>query len=206
MEILDEVNKIVNGERLDTYGSPEDSFENIAALWNVHLCARHISNLYELTAEDVAVMMTYFKLARMYGQAYSRDNPRDAIGYLAILADRIKGNGGKVIPPDRVEDAPEPAFPATEQESFDYCMTTLRSFFPQSYISIKKEYNKYTPDNAPTLVYAVYVDTMGIHYGDVGETVEAITKRIVAKKQELDNSYEVDKNFYQKDEDKEEVD
>jgi len=90
--ILEEVDKIINGERQDTYGSPEDSFKLIADYWDAYLwakCRNAIDGEATIDAKDVAAMMTLFKIARMSGQQYSRDNPRDAIGYLAILADRL---------------------------------------------------------------------------------------------------------------------
>ena len=86
MSILVEVDRIINGERQDTYGKPEDSFNIIANYWNCYLRFKDHDGY---TAKDVARMMTLFKLARMHGQKYSRDNWKDAIGYLAIEADRL---------------------------------------------------------------------------------------------------------------------
>ena len=86
--------EIINGERQDSYGNPEDSFALIANYWNVYL-----SNLFstgdesfttELDASDVAIMMSLFKHARMSGQKWHPDNAVDACGYLAILNDRLK--------------------------------------------------------------------------------------------------------------------
>lgn len=82
MNILEEADKTINGERQDQYGSPEDSFALIANYWSVYLDTF-------ITPRDVARMMTLFKIARMHGQKESRDNWRDAIGYLAIDADRL---------------------------------------------------------------------------------------------------------------------
>lgn len=84
---LEKADNCINGERQDQYGSPEDSFEIIARLWQVHLDHRAKGTL---TAADVAIMMSLFKHARMYGQKWAPDNAVDACGYLAILADRIK--------------------------------------------------------------------------------------------------------------------
>jgi len=100
-----EAEKIINGERQNSYGNPEDSFALIAKYWQTYiedkstkLCedegcpyygVPHICNPYELTALDVSHMMILFKLARCVGQAPSRDNYIDIQGYSAIAADRL---------------------------------------------------------------------------------------------------------------------
>ena len=87
-DILAEAHTCIHGERQDRYGCPEDSFRMIASYWQTYLEDR-LGMIDPLNAQDVAIMMTLFKIARMSGQAPHRDNPRDAIGYLAILADRL---------------------------------------------------------------------------------------------------------------------
>ena len=94
--VLLEAHDIINGERQQQYGSPEDSHEVIAALWNGYLRADAISCGYEkystLTGRDVAHMMVLFKLARELNGAGKRDNYRDAAGYLAIASDMAVQN------------------------------------------------------------------------------------------------------------------
>ena len=85
---LEKADKCINGERIDQYGSPEDSFKVISELWEIHIKHRTPG---PLTAADVAIMMSLFKHARMYGQKWAPDNAVDACGYLAILADRLMG-------------------------------------------------------------------------------------------------------------------
>lgn len=87
---LSQADKTISGERQDTYGSPENSFEIIAEYWTTYLKNKKDSSS-RLNAHDVTVMMTLFKLARISGQKWHRDNVIDAQGYLAILADRIHG-------------------------------------------------------------------------------------------------------------------
>ena len=92
MSSLKDADAIINGERQDQYGSPEDSFKIIGDFWNVYIRARfsqlkHVD--FELTPLDVAHMMSLFKHARMLGQKVKRDNYIDAQGYLAIAADRL---------------------------------------------------------------------------------------------------------------------
>jgi len=97
--VLEEAVDVINGERRDVYGLPEDSFELIAKYWNIYtiemqkrILVNHGFSLndYELVdffdKEDVAMMMALFKIARESHQ-HKRDNIRDAAGYLGIYAD-----------------------------------------------------------------------------------------------------------------------
>jgi hypothetical protein len=62
----------------------------IAQYWTVYLNKKTSHGLDDiLDGKDVAIMLTLMKIARMSGQKYKRDNVVDAIGYLAILADRL---------------------------------------------------------------------------------------------------------------------
>lgn len=103
--ILDEVRKILTGDRRSTYGDAEKSFKRIADYWNCYLM--HTRDVIEdkakeedlpysflrgayLQPEDVAMMMILFKLAREENK-HSHDNLVDIIGYSAladILANR----------------------------------------------------------------------------------------------------------------------
>jgi len=87
---LQKADECIHGERQDMYGSPEDSFQLIADYWKHYLTAL-LPVRVDLTAQDVAVMMALFKIARMSGQKFSADNAVDACGYLAIYNDRLKG-------------------------------------------------------------------------------------------------------------------
>jgi len=100
MDTLKRADEIINGERQDSYGSPEDSFALIAEHWTTYLRGSVNSNSesecncgIELDASDVAIMMTLFKIARMSGQKWHPDNAVDACGYLAILNDRLHKEG-----------------------------------------------------------------------------------------------------------------
>ena len=92
MNSLTEANEIINGERQDQYGSPENSFQIIADFWKVYIRYKFGVELI-LKPIDVAHLMSLFKHARMLGQKPKRDNYIDAQGYLAIAADRLlEGN------------------------------------------------------------------------------------------------------------------
>jgi len=84
--ILDQAAKLVNGDRREAYGPPEDNLYRIACLWSAYLG-------YEVTAEDVCNMLVLVKMSR--GKAtYKKDNSVDGVAYL-LLADmfgRYDGN------------------------------------------------------------------------------------------------------------------
>lgn len=82
-EILTLANKAVNGEREQTYGSPERSFQRIAQFWTAYLHRDHIP-LNEL---DVAKMMILFKLARTQEEKEHLDNWVDIAGYAACAGE-----------------------------------------------------------------------------------------------------------------------
>ena len=80
-KVLAEAERVINGERQDAYGNPEDSFTDIADLWGWYLGL-------SLTPSAVAVMMALLKFAREKHQ-HKRDNIVDACGYLALYSDIV---------------------------------------------------------------------------------------------------------------------
>ena len=81
-EILAAAKQCVCGDREQDYGSPEKSFDMIAALWEPYLrqkCSGHIC----LTAADVGAMMCLLKLARIATGHGKADNWIDLAGYAA---------------------------------------------------------------------------------------------------------------------------
>jgi hypothetical protein len=77
--VLTEALAVINGERQDHYGAPENSFDLIAKLWSAYM-----GN--PITPKDVAMLMALFKIAREYNQ-HKRDNLVDAAGYIGIAGD-----------------------------------------------------------------------------------------------------------------------
>ena len=76
-EILEAAKKCINGDRDTQYGDPENNFSKIASLWGLYLRRA-------MTAEDVAIMMCLFKIARIQGSDFlSTDSWIDLIGYAA---------------------------------------------------------------------------------------------------------------------------
>lgn len=79
-EILTAANAHITQDRQATHGNAENSFGLIAAYWSAHLDI-------DVTPQDVGVMMTLFKLARIKGNPNHRDSYEDGCGYLAIAGE-----------------------------------------------------------------------------------------------------------------------
>ena len=75
-EILDTAKTYVTQDRAATHGDAERNFSLIAAYWSAHLD-------WPVSATDVALMMTLFKLARAKGNPGNPENWVDGCGYLA---------------------------------------------------------------------------------------------------------------------------
>lgn len=103
-----ETHKIITGDRLDTYGDPEDCFQLIANYWNVYLEQIQLDLLKDvgadpneyflvpmLKAKDVAHLMVLFKMARIAGPGFKRDNYLDLQGYTAIAVDTLSNEDRK---------------------------------------------------------------------------------------------------------------
>ena len=77
-DILIEADLLVNGDRAASYGSAQESFERIAALWSVLLAVR-------VEPIDVARCMIAMKLSRSM-TSDSKDNWVDTAGYAQLAA------------------------------------------------------------------------------------------------------------------------
>lgn len=84
--ILEEAKRCICQDRQNQYGSPEDSFMTIAALWEVYLEAKK-GMIINLKRDDVAVMMVLLKIARTIGHTHHPDNYIDMAGYAALAAE-----------------------------------------------------------------------------------------------------------------------
>lgn len=82
--VLDRVKRVINGDRQDVYGNPENSFQTIADFWNIYL-GKKLKN--KIQREDVALMMVLFKMARLLNNVTHEDSTVDACGYLALAYD-----------------------------------------------------------------------------------------------------------------------
>lgn len=77
--ILDAAQSCVCGKREQDYGSPEDSFSMIAAMWDAYLTARKPP----ISSRDVAAMLALLKIARIATGGPHIDNWVDLAGYAA---------------------------------------------------------------------------------------------------------------------------
>ena len=92
-EILDKALQIINGERQDQYGNPEDNFEIIGELWDVYMKARK-RNFTD--AHDAAMKMALMKVARIATGSGSEDSYIDLCGYVALACDIMKAQKEKI--------------------------------------------------------------------------------------------------------------
>lgn len=82
-------------DRATTYEEPEDSFRNIARLWDAYRVAKKDP---VITSADVANMMILLKVARLTNNPSHYDSALDVAGYAACLADVASS------PPSPVQD------------------------------------------------------------------------------------------------------
>lgn len=80
-EILETAEKMVNGDRQDDYGTPEQNFERIAMLWTHYLGSDRLNT--GITPVDVAAMLALLKIARVASGHGKSDNWIDLAGYAA---------------------------------------------------------------------------------------------------------------------------
>lgn len=79
-DILNKSDQIVNGNREEDYGSPENNFKTIAIMWNAYIKALKKP---ALEPADVAAMMALLKIARISTGNGKDDNWIDLAGYAA---------------------------------------------------------------------------------------------------------------------------
>lgn len=80
--VLSEAERCVCGQREQDYGTPDDSFQKIAALWTAYLSQNSIVDTV-FSAYDVAVMMALLKIARISENPGHMDSWVDGCGYFA---------------------------------------------------------------------------------------------------------------------------
>ena len=87
--ILDAAKEIVTGERERQYGKPEDNFRMIGNLWEIYLKARCLDRDggLDILPEDVAMMMSLLKIARIASGNYKTDSFVDLAGYAACAGE-----------------------------------------------------------------------------------------------------------------------
>jgi hypothetical protein len=76
-ELLHEAGLLINGERAEQYGEPQESFNAIAIMWSGYLG-------FPINVHDVAMMMILLKVARGSRGRHKKDNYIDICGYAAL--------------------------------------------------------------------------------------------------------------------------
>ena len=77
--VLSKASECVSGGRQDDYGSPENNFARIAAMWTAYLNFK-----VHIEPHDVAAMMAAVKLSRIASGGHGKaDNWIDLAGYAA---------------------------------------------------------------------------------------------------------------------------
>lgn len=95
-EILGTAAAIVTQE--EQYGKAEDNFETIRLLWSVYLRSAHpklrqVMAINGITPQDVAIMMSLLKIARIATGQPKADNFVDLAGYAACAGAIAMGGG-----------------------------------------------------------------------------------------------------------------
>lgn len=85
--ILEAANKIIYGDRENTYGDPGKNLRNIANLWEMYLHGTGAlkDDCAGISAEDVALMMVLLKIARLMNSPSHKDSLIDICGYAALI-------------------------------------------------------------------------------------------------------------------------
>jgi hypothetical protein len=77
-ELLREAETLVNGDRNNAYGPPDQDFERTAIMWTTYMNGRRI-----FEAHDVAIMMALLKISRLSWEPTKKDSWVDLAGYAA---------------------------------------------------------------------------------------------------------------------------
>ena len=75
-EILAEADSLINGDRQKDYGTPQENFGVIAAMWSAYLG-------HEVSPTDVCHLMSLLKIGRLRNGPH-HDSSVDACGYMAL--------------------------------------------------------------------------------------------------------------------------
>ena len=80
--VLQEAERLINGDRQQAYGSAAESFERIAAFWHAYL-KHKLKDTEHIKPKDVAAMMILMKVSRSVTSS-KRDNWVDAAAYAEL--------------------------------------------------------------------------------------------------------------------------
>lgn len=83
--VMQEAEGLVNGARAAAYGHPYPNHEVIANLWNAFLDNKAVQNPGPITPQEVCLMMTLLKIARLQFNVHHRDSLVDVVGYASCI-------------------------------------------------------------------------------------------------------------------------
>ncbi len=77
--VLETAANLINGDRQNTYGTPQENFGAVARMWSAYLGQ-------DVAASDVCHLMALLKIARLRNGPHE-DSSVDGCGYLALGAE-----------------------------------------------------------------------------------------------------------------------
>lgn len=84
--ILQTAANIVDGDREQTYGTPDKNLRTIAAFWTTLLHSRGtLPGHTSITVDDVCMMMMLLKVARLAHDPHHKDSLVDVCGYARLM-------------------------------------------------------------------------------------------------------------------------
>lgn len=98
-KILEEAIQCVTMNRNTQYGSPEDNFKLIGDLWTTYLNSKDKEAKFEINAEDVAILMSLLKIARIATGSKIEDNYIDLAGYASCAGEIATKTSTPSTPP-----------------------------------------------------------------------------------------------------------
>jgi len=83
-ETLESAASLINGDREQDYGTPQENFQRIAMCWGMYTGI-------SIAPHDVALMMAMLKIARLAHDPSKEDSYIDAAGYIALANELANG-------------------------------------------------------------------------------------------------------------------
>lgn len=93
-EILRTAEKLISVDRKESYGDLRNNFETCAHLWSAWIEGRFGVSI-DLEAEDVAIMNSLIKVARLSNNITHEDSWVDICGYAALGGELASGDIGE---------------------------------------------------------------------------------------------------------------
>lgn len=127
--ILEEAERLINGDRAHTYGPPEISFGRIGSLLTAMGMRMYdpLRGLHrEVNAVDAALALTQLKISRIVGSPEHEDSWVDAAGYIGLGAEMATRPG----PVDGEANAESPVAPEDIAEADRNAPTLVAYFYP----------------------------------------------------------------------------